>query len=238
MLVADFHGGADCSRRLGDRNPIYILYFERSSAERIVVTDDHAIGLRFDGEDVERFARREAETFALTDGEIVDAAVAAKNFAGFGDDIALAGAERNLTFRHVGVDELHVISIGHEAQLHAVGLFGYGKRGAAGDFADFVFGQFAEREFAARELLLRKSPQKIRLIFCSIERAKKLEAAGGFIAADAGVVPGSEAIGADLASHAEERFELHIGVAVGAGDGSASAEIVPHERAHDAVFEL
>ena len=102
------------------------------------------------------------------------------------------------------------------------------------DFADFVFGQFAEREFAARELLLRKSPQKIRLIFCSIERAKKLEAAGGFIAADAGVVPGSEAIGADLASHAEERFELHIGVAVGAGDGSASAEIVPHERAHDA----
>ena len=58
------------------------------------------------------------------------------------------------------------------------------------------------------------------------------------VAADAGVVAGGQAIGADLASHAQKRFELHIGVAVGAGDGRASAEIVLNERADDAVFEL
>ena len=56
--------------------------------------------------------------------------------------------------------------------------------------------------------------------------------------ADASVVAGGEAIGANLASHAEQRFELHIGVAVGAGNGGASAEIVPYEGTDDAVFKL
>jgi len=31
------------------------------------------------------------------------------------------------------VDELHVVAVGHEAQFHAVGLFGYGQSGATGD---------------------------------------------------------------------------------------------------------
>ena len=48
----------------------------------------------------------------------------------------------------------------------------------------------------------------------------------------------SEAVGTNLASHAEKGLELHIGVAVGASDGSAAAEIVLHERAHDAIFEV
>ena len=165
MFVADFYRGADRLRWLGDGNPIYILYFERGGAERIVVADDDAIVLRFDGQYVERFAGGEAETFALTDGEIVDAVVAAENFAGFGDDIAIARAERNFVFCRVGVDELHVVAVGHEAQFHAVGLFGDGQSGAASDFANFVLGKFAERKFTARKLFLRKSPEKIRLIF-------------------------------------------------------------------------
>jgi hypothetical protein len=45
-------------------------------------------------------------------------------------------------------------------------------------------------------------------------------------------------IGTDLASHAEQRLELHISVAVGAGDGSASAKIVLDEGAHNASFKL
>src|SRR5258708_30001472 len=69
-------------------------------------------------------------------------------------------------------------------------------------------------------------------------RAKKLEAAGGFVAADPGVVAGGETIGADLASHAEQRVKLHLSVAVGASDRSASAEIVLHERAHNAIFKV
>ncbi len=57
------------------------------------------------------------------------------------------------------------------------------------------------------------------------------------VAADAGVVASGQSIGADLASHAQQRFELHVGVAIGAGDGRASAEIVLDERADDTVFE-
>ena len=100
------------------------------------------------------------------------------------------------------------------------------------------FAKFAEGKFAARKLFLRKPPEKIGLILCGIECAKKLEAASGFVAANPGVVAGGETIGADLASHAEQRLKLHVGVAVGASDRSASAEIVLHERAHDAIFKL
>src|SRR5262245_20250923 len=56
--------------------------------------------------------------------------------------------------------------------------------------------------------------------------------------ADARVVAGGQAIGADLASHAKEGLKLHVGVAVGAGDGSAPAEIVVYEGSDDALFKL
>jgi hypothetical protein len=51
-------------------------------------------------------------------------------------------------------------------------------------------------------------------------------------------VAGGEALGSDLAGHAEERLEFHVGVAVGAGDGCAAGEILLDERAHYASFEL
>ena len=47
-----------------------------------------------------------------------------------------------------------------------------------------------------------------------------------------------EAVGSDLACHAEKGLELHGGVAVGAGDGRAAGKILFDERAHDAGFEL
>ena len=238
MFVANFYRGADWLRRFGNGNPVDGFDFKGSGSKGVVVADEDAIGFRFDGEDVERLAGGEAEALALADSEIVNAIVAAEDFAGFGDDIAVACAERNFIFRSVGVDELDVAAVGDKAQLHAVRLFGDGESGAASDFADFVFREFAKREFTARELFLRKAPEKIGLIFCGIERAKKLETAGGFVAADAGVVAGSEAIGADLAGHAKKRFELHVGIAIGAGDGSTAAEIVFDEGADDAVLEL
>jgi len=49
---------------------------------------------------------------------------------------------------------------------------------------------------------------------------------------------GGQALGSDLAGHAEKRLEFHIGVAVGAGDGSAAGKILFNEGAHDAGFEL
>ena len=49
---------------------------------------------------------------------------------------------------------------------------------------------------------------------------------------------GGQTLGADLARHAEKRLELHVRVAVGAGDGRAAGEILIDERAHDALLEL
>jgi hypothetical protein len=51
-------------------------------------------------------------------------------------------------------------------------------------------------------------------------------------------VAGGKTLGADLARHAEERLKLHIGVAIGAGDGRAAGEVLVHERAHHARLEL
>jgi len=76
------------------------------------------------------------------------------------------------------------------------------------------------------------------LIFRSIKGAKKLETAGCVVATNACVVAGGEAIGADLTGHAEQRLELYVGIAIGAGDGCAAAQIVFHEGTNDAFFEL
>jgi len=51
-------------------------------------------------------------------------------------------------------------------------------------------------------------------------------------------VAGGKTLGADLARHAEERLKLHMGVAIGAGDGRAAGEILAHKRTHDASLEL
>ncbi len=108
-----------------------------------------------DGEDVDGLAGGEAEALALADGVIVDAGVAADDGAVFGDDVAFVIIQRNIFGAGIGVNELDVVAVGHEAEFHAFGLFGDGKIGVARDVADFFLGEFAEREVAAGELFLR-----------------------------------------------------------------------------------
>src|SRR5258708_10378597 len=214
VFVADFYESADRGRRnkrrtirslchvwFGDGNPVYVFDFEGGGAEGVVIADGDAIVCGIDAENVERLGGGEAKALTLADGEIVNAIVAAEDFAGFIDDVAVAGAERNFIFGRVGVNELHVIAVGHKAKLHALWFIGDGQSGATGDFADLVLGKFAERKFAARELLLRKSPEKIGLVFAGIESAEKFVTAGRLVMSDTSVVAGGQAIGADLASH-------------------------------------
>ena len=51
-------------------------------------------------------------------------------------------------------------------------------------------------------------------------------------------MPGGQTIRADLSSHAQQRSKFYLGVAVGAGDGSASGKILLHEGAHHAFLEF
>ena len=133
---------------------------------------------------------------------------------------------------------MHIVAVRHEAKFHAVRLFRDGKIYAAGQSAHFVLGQFAERKFASRELLLRQAPQKIRLIFGFIKCAQQFPATRFFILADARVVAGGQAFGTDLARHAQKRLELHVRVAIRACDGRAAGEILVHKRTHHARLKL
>jgi len=238
MLVADFYKRANRGGRPGDGDPVDVFNFESGGAKGVIFADNDAIGFGLDGEDVEWLTGGEAEAFALADSEIVDAIVTAEDFAGIGDDLAFAGADGNLVFGSVGVNELDVIAVWHETKLHAFGLVGDGQRGAMSDVANVALGELAEREFAAGKLFLRKSPEKIGLILAGIERTQELITVCGGIVTDAGVMAGRETVGADLAGHAKKRFELYVGVAVGAGDGSAAAEVILHKGTDDTLFEL
>src|SRR5437899_964752 len=88
--------------------------------------------------------------------------------------------------------ELYVVAIRHETQFHAVGLLGHRKIRAAGQRAHFALAQLAERKFAARKLLLREPPEKIRLVFGFIARTQEFPAAGRFIPAYARVMRSEE----------------------------------------------
>jgi len=51
-------------------------------------------------------------------------------------------------------------------------------------------------------------------------------------------VTGGETLGADLTRHAQEWLKLYIGVAIGAGNGCATGEVVVDEGTHHASLEV
>ena len=140
-------------------------------------------------------------------------------------------------FGLVGLDEAHVVARRNEADFLALGLFGDGQLLAARDFAHFLLGHFAEREQAVRELLLRQAKQKIRLVLLRVDGAQQAIAAGRFVEADARVVAGGDAVGADLLRGHQQLLELDVVVAQRAGNRRAPGEIVLHEGAHHGVLE-
>src|SRR5215467_3311387 len=238
VSVPDFYRGADRCRGFGDADPVYGFDLEHAGAQGVFFADYDAIGFTFDGENVERLARGEAEALALPYGEIVNAVVAAENFARCRDQFAFAGRYGNFVLCSIGVDELYVVAVWDKAKLHAVGLLGDGKRRPARDLSNFAFRELAKGKFAMRELLLRKAPQEIGLILGGIERTQKFVALRGSIVANACIVAGGKTIGANLAGHSKQRLELYVGVAIGTGDGSAAVKVVVYKRADDALFKL
>src|SRR5262249_42771036 len=238
VLVANLYRSADKCRGFDDADPVYRFEFEYGRVQGVFFADHDTIGLGFDGQDVERFARGKAEALALPDGEIVNAVVTAEDSAGWRDNFALSGGHGHLLFRGVGVDELHVVAVRDEAELHALGLLRHRERGAARDFTDFVLRDFAKGKFAVGALRVRKATKEIGRILGGIVGTKKLGPLRGRVVANTSVVAGGEPIGADLPSHSQQRLELYVGVAIGTGDGSAAAEIVVHKGADDALFKL
>src|SRR6202008_1670159 len=238
VLVADFHLRANGRSGLLNRNPIYRFHFERSRAQSIVLADYDAILFGVNRPTVDGLAAGEPESLALADGVIVHASVSADDGSVLRDNVAFLIVHGLAAFPRIGMNELDVIAVGHKTQFHALGLFGYGQIHLARECADFFLRQFAKREFAAGKLLLRKSPKEIRLIFALVARAQELIAAGLLIPADAGIVAPGPGLRSDLAGHAQQRLELHVGIAVGARNGSAAGQILLDEGPHHALLEL
>jgi hypothetical protein len=95
VLVADFHGSAKRRARAVERDPIYLLDFACRGAQRLIVAHDDAIILAVDSQHVKRLARRESQSLALADREIMDAIVTANDRAFFSYDVAASIRQRS-----------------------------------------------------------------------------------------------------------------------------------------------
>ena len=96
--------------------------------------------IRVDGQDVERVSAGEAETFALTDSEALDALVMADDLAGGADEFAGGVGERFALLVEVGLEEGVVVAAGDEADLLRVRLLRDGETGLGCHLADFRLG--------------------------------------------------------------------------------------------------
>ena len=115
-------------------------------------------------DNVERGGRLDAESLALADGEVMDACMAADDFARCRDELAGGVGHRFALLLEVGVDEPLIVAAGDEADLLRVGLVGRGDAVLGGDLADARLGVAAEREEGARELLLGEAEEEVGLV--------------------------------------------------------------------------
>jgi len=240
VAVADFdvgaEGGGEAARVEGD--PVDVADEAGGVPEVAIVADDELVLGLVEGDDVERTAGGDAEAAALSDGVAMEPLMRTEDFAIESDDFAGGGRRFPALLAEITFDELNVIAGRHEANFLAFGLFGDGQLGGAGNGADFVFGEVAEGEINAGELILLEAEEEVGLIFGGVTGAEEFVAAGGGIVLDAGVVSGGEAGRSSLAHHVEKLIKLDLIIAGGAWDGRAAVEVVFDEWSDDGSFEL
>ena len=137
----------------------------------------------------------------------------------------------------VGLEEGVVVAAGDEADLLGVGLGGDGEAGFGGHLADVGLLHLAEGEEGAGELILRETEEEIRLVLGLVGGAGEDPALSLLVKMIPRIVPGGDAVGADLAGGDEELVELEVVVAEGAGDGGAAGEVFADEGLDDFGFE-
>src|SRR5579859_898926 len=167
----------------------------------------------------------------------MQAFVAADDRAVRSDDFAGFRCQFPALLAQITPDEANVVARWHEADFLAFGLFCDGKLRATRDVAHFGFRQFAQRKAGAGELLLRQAEEEIGLILRFVGGAEKLVAARVWIPANASVMSGGQALGADLARGDEKLFELHVIITERARNGRAAGKIVVNKRANHAIFK-
>src|SRR5882724_8354954 len=107
----------------------------------------------------------------------------------------------------------------------------------AREFADFRLGHVAQRKERAAQLLLREAEKKISLVLAVVGGALQQPTLSRLIISDASVMPGGDALGADLLRHNQQLIELQMIVAKTARDGRAAGEILLDERPHHVALK-
>ena len=154
-----------------------------------------------------------------------------------GHDLARPALELHALLGEIGLNEFAIAAARNKTDLLAFRLFGHRQPLLAGDRAHPVLSQLAQREDRARELLLRQAEEEIGLVLGAVHGREQLIPARGFVAPDARVVAGSDAVRADLERGLHKLLKLDLGVAPAAGDGRRAREIPLDEGAHHVLFE-
>ena len=210
VMIANSHVRPDRIFGARERNPIDVANFARRAAQVAIFADDEAIICAIERDHVHRMPVGETQAAALADRVIDANHCAARSLRPKwrrsrrarpilpARRIAATFAADSSLLLQIAFDETHVIARRNEANFLALRLFRHRHREATRDFAHFLLGQFAERKFRARELFLREAKEKIDLVLVLIHGAQQFVAPRFAIVADARVVAGGDAIGADL----------------------------------------
>src|SRR5713226_3018692 len=144
--MSNFNRRAHRRFQRSERNPVHIAYFKETGAQIGIIANYNAIGGAIQFNHVKRLSRRNAQSLALPYSVIVNAAVAADDFAARGDEVAFFLWQRFATLAQVGGDELDVVPRRHEANFLALRLFRYWEGGPARNLAYRNLVELAEWE--------------------------------------------------------------------------------------------
>ena len=138
VTVANLYCDPHRLAQILDGNQIHAPGAQRARIKMLVSADDYLLIGSADLDDVERRSRRHAESLALADGEIVNAAVLADHFAARRHQFAGGVGQEPRLLGEIGVDEALVIAAGDKTDLLRIGLLGDGKPVLARQFANLA----------------------------------------------------------------------------------------------------
>src|SRR5665213_2033507 len=166
MVVTNLRRDFDWLGQLVERMPVAIRRGEFIAVERGIVADDDAIVLRIQLHDINRLARRDAESFALANGVKCNAVMLAEHMA-----VQIHNLDARFLHEVRLLEKAAVIVVRHETDFHALLLVGGLEIAMPRHFARVALGLFAEWKNRARKLILPQREKKITLILPQIASA-------------------------------------------------------------------
>ena len=184
---------------------------------------------------VEGLGRRDADSAALADGEVVVAAVAADHAARAVEDVALAVVEVA-----VAPQESGLALAGEEAEVLALGLAGDREFVAGCDLPHLGLGQLGQRETEPRQHRRRQAGEHVALVLGRVGAGGEQRAV--LVADDSRVVAGDQPFGSEPFGEVGHRREPHLAVADDAGiwrrPGRVAGEVGADDPATEVLLEI